>query len=53
MDTGTGADPHGHSHSMFFYFDNEALITSLSTVTVLSTKQFIENETSEVETITD
>lgn len=53
MDTRTGADPHGYSHSMFLYFDNEPLITSLSTITVLSTKQLIENETNEVEKITD
>lgn len=39
MDTRTGEDPHGYSHSMF-YFDNEPLITGLSTMTVLSAKQW-------------
>lgn len=53
MDIRTGENPHGYSHSMFFFFDNEPLITSLSTMTVLSEKQLIENETNDVETITD
>lgn len=50
MNTTTGTYP---METMFFRFHNELLATTLSTTTVLSTKQIIESETNESEVITD
>lgn len=50
MNTTTGTYP---METMFFCFHYELLATTLSTTTVLSTKQIIENETNESEVITD